>query len=324
MYAIEAEDIVKTYSGKITLYDFSIKIPKGTIYGLLGPNGAGKSTFIRILAGLEKQNSGVLRIFGETPNKKLRKQLGIAPQENSFHGLLTCFENLMYYAELYGVKRSEAKPRAEDLLKTLGLGDKMHARASWLSGGMKRRLNLACGLMHKPKIIIMDEPTTGLDPVSRNQMWNVVRGIQQKENVTIILTTHYMEEAELLCNEISFVNRGHIVVTGTPEKLKGIAGKEFLTIKSRPGEYRKFIKMIQEIEGIKNVTVANGEISVHAKNPASKISLITTILDKEGEKILDLRVSKATLEDAFIKLTGSALKDDKTAHNGKRSTVVPQ
>lgn len=324
MYAIEAEDIVKTYSEKVTLYNFSIKIPKGTIYGLLGPNGAGKSTFIRILAGLEKQNSGVLKIFGEKPNKKLRKQLGIAPQENSFHNLLTCFENLMYYAELYGVNRSEAKQRAEDLLKLLGLGDKVHTRASWLSGGMKRRLNLACGLMHKPKILIMDEPTTGLDPVSRNQMWNVVRDIQQKENVTILLTTHYMEEAELLCSEISFVNKGHVIVTGTPEKLKGIAGKEFLRIKSSPGNYQKFIKMIQAIEGIKNAIISNSEILIEAKSPASKISLVTLVLNEAGEKIVDLDISRATLEDAFIKLTGSALKDDKMMHSEKRSKVVPR
>ncbi|MDO8553904.1 MAG: ABC transporter ATP-binding protein [Candidatus Micrarchaeota archaeon] len=324
MYAIEAKDIVKTYSEKVTLYDFSIKIPMGTIYGLLGPNGAGKSTFIRIIDGLEKQNSGVLKIFGESPNKRLRKQLGIAPQENSFHGLLTCFENLMYYAELYGVNRGEAKQRAEDLLKRLGLGEKMHARASWLSGGMKRRLNLACGLMHKPKIIIMDEPTTGLDPVSRNQMWNVVRDIQKKEKVTIILTTHYMEEAELLCDEISFINRGHVVVTGTPEKLKEIAGKEFLRIRSRPGEYLKFIKMIQDMEGIESATISDGEILIEAKNLPSKISSVTRLLDDQGEKILDLRISKATLEDAFIKLTGSALKEDKTAHGEKKLKVTPK
>ncbi|MBS3068279.1 ABC transporter ATP-binding protein [Candidatus Micrarchaeota archaeon] len=311
MYAIEANDLEKTYPKKITLYNFSIRIPAGEIYGLLGPNGAGKSTFIRILAGLERQDSGELKILGEVPGKKIRKTIGVAPQENSFHNLLTCFENLIYYAELYGMKRNESEKRADELLDMLGLGEKKNVQAAWLSGGMKRRLNLACALMHKPKIIILDEPTTGLDPISRIRMWNVVRSIKEKEKATILLTTHYMEEAETLCDQISFVNRGHIVRTGTPEKLKSIIGKEFLRVKSTPGNYQKIIQNIEKIEGVKHVTVANEELLIEAKNAASKIGAITRMLNENNENIIDLRVSQATLEDAFIKLTGAGLKGAK-------------
>src|SRR3989338_2055136 len=311
MYAIEANDLEKTYPKKITLYNFSIRIPAGEIYGLLGPNGAGKSTFIRILAGLERQDSGELKILGEVHGKKIRKTIGVAPQENSFHNLLTCFENLIYYAELYGMKRNESEKRADELLDMLGLGEKKNVQAAWLSGGMKRRLNLACALMHKPKIIILDEPTTGLDPISRIRMWNVVRSIKEKEKATILLTTHYMEEAETLCDQISFVNRGHIVRTGTPEKLKSIIGKEFLRVKSTPGNYQKIIQNIEKIEGVKHVTVANEELLIEAKNAASKIGAITRMLNENNENIIDLRVSQATLEDAFIKLTGAGLKGAK-------------
>ena len=311
MYAIEANDLVKTYPKKVTLYNFSIKIPAGEIYGMLGPNGAGKSTFIKIIAGLERQDNGELKILGKVPSKETRKLLGIAPQENSFHSLLTCFENLMYYAELYGVKRDDAEKRANELLDMLGLEEKKNTQAAWLSGGMKRRLNLACALMHKPKIIILDEPTTGLDPISRIRMWNVVRTIQKKENATVLLTTHYMEEAETLCNEISFVNRGHVVRTGTPEKLKSIAGKEFLRVKSTPGNYQKLIPIIQKIEGVKHISSANEELLIEAKNAPSKIGVVTRTLNENNEDIIDLRVSRATLEDAFIKLTGAGLKGAK-------------
>lgn len=314
MYAIEATDLIKLFGKKVTLYHFSIRIPEGSIYGLLGPNGAGKSTFIRIIAGLEKHDSGVLKIFDKAPNNRLRKILGIAPQENSFHNLLTCFENLLYYAELYGIRKNYAEERANELLRMLGLEDKANSVAAWLSGGMKRRLNLACGIMHKPKIVILDEPTTGLDPISRMKMWDVIRYLRDKEKVTLILTTHYMEEAEALCDEISFVNKGRVIRTGTPEKLKFIVGKEFLKIKSKPGNYQKISNLIKSIPGVNHVSITEddgGSLIIQAKNVATKISTINKIIIENREEIIDIRISKPTLEDAFIKLTGSALKGAK-------------
>ena len=311
MYAIEATDLVKSFNKKIILYNFSIQIPTGSIYGLLGPNGAGKSTFIRIISGLDKQDSGQLSILGTSPSRKVKKQLGIAPQENSFYLSLTCFENLMYYAALYGVKESDARIRADELLTLLGIKEKRDAPTAYLSGGMKRRLNLACALMHKPKILILDEPTTGLDPLSRIKMWNVVKEINQKEGATIILTTHYMEEAEELCSEISFVNKGHVVRTGTPGKLKSIIGKQFLRIKSEPGNYESIIPLLKKIDGVRSVSRTDHELIIESKNAATKTASVIHLLDKAEEKILDMRISEATLEDAFIKLTGSGLKEGK-------------
>ncbi len=309
MYAIEALDLVKTYQKRVTLYNFSIQIPAGSVYGLLGPNGAGKSTFIKIISGLEKQDSGTLRIFDSHPSRNSRRQIGFAPQENVFYSLLTCMENLLYYASMYGVRSKDAGQRAEQLLKMLGIGDKADSISGWLSGGMKRRLNLACSLMHNPKIIILDEPTTGLDPVSRMKMWHTVKELKRKENSTIILTTHYMEEAEELCDEIAFVNKGQVVRTGTPQKLK--TGTGTLTLRSLPGRYNALVAEIEKIRGLKNVRASDNSLIIESKNVASKLSSITGILAKNNEQLVDLRISQPTLEDAFIKLTGATLKGGK-------------
>ena len=176
-YAIEAEGITKVYKNKVALYEFSLNIEKGQIFGLLGPNGAGKSTLIRILSGLEKADSGTLRMLGEKAGAKTSKRVGIAPQDDSIYPLLTCQENLKYFGSLYGVGGKKADERALSLLEKLGLTEKKDVQAGFLSGGMRRRLNLACALMHSPDIIILDEPTIGLDPKQISEIRNLIKSI---------------------------------------------------------------------------------------------------------------------------------------------------
>ena len=308
-YAVEALDLVKTYPGKVTLFDFSINIPEGGIFGLLGPNGAGKSTFIRILSGLEKEDSGSFRIFGQRPSPEVRKKIGVAPQENCFHPLLTCMENLLYYGALYGITGKNAKGRAQELLNQLGLTDKKNVQATFMSGGMKRRLNLACALMHEPKLIILDEPTTGLDPSTRRQLWETVTRIAATTNATVILTTHYMEEAEALCGKIAFVNRGKVAAYGSPRELKRLAGKELLKMKSVPGVYAKLEPLIKKIPGVESMTVTEHGIVVEAEDAASLVSPVTSIFMDNLEKVVELSVSRPSLEDVFLKLTGAQLKE---------------
>ncbi len=306
---VEAKNLVKTYPKKVTLYNFSLSINEGEVLGLLGPNGAGKSTFIRILTGLEKADSGRINLFGKMPSKENRKKIGVAPQENSVYSMLTCMENLLYFGSLYGVTGKKANEKAEKLLEELGLSDKKNVQSGFLSGGMRRRLNLACALMHDPKLIILDEPTTGLDPGTRRRMWKTVVNIVRETKATVLLTTHYMEEAEALCQRIAFVNAGQIAAEGKPSELKKMAGKEIAKLKSIPGEYNKLEPLLTKINGIENVTVTEHGIVVESDDVSTKIAAITRIFEKKKEKIIELSVSKPPLEDVFLKLTGAQLKE---------------
>jgi len=306
---IEAENLTKVYPGKVTLYNFSLSISEGEFFGLLGPNGAGKSTFIRILTGAESADSGKMMLFGAPPSNESMRRIGVAPQENSVYPLLTCTENLLYFGSLYGVTGKKARERAGRLLTELELADKASVQAGFLSGGMKRRLNLACGLMHEPKLIVLDEPTTGLDPSTRRNMWDVVMRLARENKATVLLTTHYMEEAEALCGRIAFVNAGQVVAQGTPEELKKMAGKEIAKLISIPGDYAGLEPVLRKIKGIDNVTVTEHGIVVESDEVASKVAEITKAFGKKGEKIIELSVSKPSLEDVFLKLTGAQLKE---------------
>jgi ABC-2 type transport system ATP-binding protein len=307
---VEAENLVKIFPGKVTLYNFSLNIEEGGVFGLLGPNGAGKSTFIRILTGLESADSGKINLYGKPLSKESAKKIGVAPQENCVYPLLTCVENLLYFGSLYGVTGKKAKDNAERLLIDLGLADKKNTRAGFLSGGMKRRLNLACALMHEPKLLILDEPTTGLDPTTRRNMWNVVNKVSKENKATVILTTHYMEEAEALCYRIAFVNSGQVVAEGSTEELKKMAGKQIARMVSVPGDYESLGPLLKKIPGIESITITEAGIVVESDEVSSKVSEITRIFTKKGEKIVELSVSKPSLEDVFLKITGAQLKKE--------------
>jgi len=307
--AVEATDLVKSYPKKITLYNFSLAVPEGSVFGLLGPNGAGKSTFIRILGGLEKEDSGSISVFGKRVGPEQVKKIGIAPQENSFYPLLTCMENLLYFGSLYGVQEDKAKERALQFLALLGLEDKTNIISSFLSGGMKRRLNLACALMHSPKIIVLDEPTTGLDPLTRKQLWETVKAIADRTKATVVLTTHYLEEAEALCDRVAFVSKGQVVATGTPDELKRRVGRELIKARTVPGDYRKLADKVKKLKNAEAVTITGNGLVIEAAGAERLLEDITGIIEKSGERIVELSVSKPSLEDVFLKITGSRLHE---------------
>ena len=309
MSVVSAKEIVKVFPGKVTLYNFSLEIEKGDVFGLLGPNGSGKSTFISILTGSTKADSGKIELFGNTPTKSSLKKIGIAPQDNAVFTLLTCMENLIYFGSLYGIGGKIAEKKAKELLSELGLSDKINVQAGYLSGGMRRRLNLACALMHEPEIIILDEPTTGLDPSTRKNMWDVVTKTVKNNNATLLLTTHYMEEAEALCSKIAFVNAGQVVAQGTPEELKKMAGKEIVKLSSIPGDYASVEALLKNIKGIDTVTITEHGVVVEANSVSAKVAEITKVFSRKKEKIIELSVSKPSLEDVFLKLTGAQLKE---------------
>jgi len=319
--AIEAEGISKVYKSKVVLHNFSLKVKKGEIFGLLGPNGAGKSTFIRILSGLEEPDSGTLTILGTPAGSENRRRIGVAPQENAIYPLLSCLENLLYFGSLYGVGGKKARDRALDLLAKLGLSEKKDVPSEFLSGGMKRRLNLACALMHEPEIIILDEPTTGLDPATRIHMWETVRSIIHETGATLMLTTHYMEEVEALCERIAFVNSGQIVAEGTTDQLKKRVGKEVAKLITIPGEPKGLIALISGIKGVSSVTAAGHGVFIEGDEIASKIPEISKAVEKHGETIVELSLSRPSLEDVFLALTGSNLRETNAKEVGKVEPV---
>lgn len=310
--ALEAEGITKVYGKKVVLYNFSLRIQKGEIFGLLGPNGAGKSTLIRIISGLEEPDEGGLMILGAPAGKAGRRKIGLAPQENAIYPLLTCRENLTYFGSVYGVTGHKARVRADTLLSELGLTAKADQQAAHLSGGMKRRLNLACALMHEPEIIILDEPTTGLDPATRVQMWKAVQGIVGRTGATLILTTHYIEEAEALCNRIAFINSGQVVAQGTPDELKRKAGRELLKLTCIPGAPETIAKIAGAISGIRIVKSTEHGAIIEGPDIASRLPEISRALEKGGETVIEMSVSRPSLENVFLAMTGTKLREGGT------------
>jgi ABC-2 type transport system ATP-binding protein len=297
----------KNYGDFRALFDVSLDIEKGTIFGLLGPNGAGKSTLIRVLSCQSRPSGGHACIDGldvVVDKKKVLSIIGVVPQENSFYDDLTVNENLAYFGSLYRVHGSEIKERSSNILSMLKLGEKTNSRAGTLSGGMKTRLNIACALVHKPRVLILDEPSVGLDPVSRQALWDTIREVN-REGTTILITTHYMQEADTLCDRILIMNRGNIVVEGKPGELKEAAGEKVLQISSSPGNYGIIKSGLGSIKAIRSCSFDEMglKITLGEKLPVQDIF---DIFESHSEKIINVDSSSPSLEDVFIHAAGEA------------------
>jgi ABC-2 type transport system ATP-binding protein len=305
--AIEIKNVNKTYAAsgksaeKIALRDVNLTIPAGSIYGLLGPNGAGKSTLINILAGLVLKTSGSVRIWDtdidENPRQS-RANIGIVPQELNFDPFFSPKRILDLQAGLYGVPAPER--RSDELLKMVGLSDKANAYTRSLSGGMRRRLMVAKAMVHSPPILVLDEPTAGVDVELRNQLWDNVRALNQK-GVTILLTTHYLQEAEELCDRIAIINHGQIIVDEDKSAiLSRVDGKEMIIrteqpLATLPASLQSLAATITEPHVI-NVKYNPAEVST---------GRILALVQSEGINIMDLSTKDQDLEDVFLKLTAS-------------------
>lgn len=229
---LKIEGLKKNYGPRTVLRDLNLHIPTGEIYGLLGPNGAGKTTTINILSNLLQADAGQIYINGQPVSERTKRWLGIAPQENLVYRSLTCAENLSFFAHLYGIAGKECKRRVQLCLEAVGLGDRASTIAERLSGGMKRRLSMAIALIHQPLLVVLDEPTTGLDIEARYDLWELIRTLQ-KQGMTILLTTHLLDEAERLCDRIGFLKQGTILQEGTLTELRQlIPAQEILTIQT--------------------------------------------------------------------------------------------
>ncbi|MCZ7393235.1 MAG: ATP-binding cassette domain-containing protein [Candidatus Methanoperedens sp.] len=302
---IEIRSLSKNYGNFTALDNVSLTIEKGTIFGLLGPNGAGKSTLIKVLSCQTRPSGGHAYISGldvVLDKKEVLSIIGIVPQENSFYDELTINENLQYFGSLYGVPVIEIKKRSHKILDMLHLSEKSESYAGILSGGMKTRLNIACALIHKPETLILDEPSVGLDPVSRKALWDTIRAVN-REGTTILITTHYMEEADLLCDRILIMNRGKIVVEGKPGELKNAAGEHVILITSTPGNYQILKSKIESLESIVSCSVNEKGLKINLRNELP-IQTIFEIFETEGEKIKNVESTRPSLEDVFIHAAG--------------------
>ncbi len=249
--ALEVKDLKKTYaSGTVALKGVSLTVPEGDFFALLGPNGAGKTTLIGIATTLVNRTSGEVKVFGHDTEKepeKAKAHIGVVPQEVNFNPFEKCIDVVLNQAGYYGIPRKVALPRAEELLKALGLYEKRNETGWSLSGGMKRRLLIARALIHKPRFLILDEPTAGVDVELRRSMWDFLRTMTQKEGVTILLTTHYLEEAEHLCKHVAIINKGEIVAQGTMESVLAMHDSNAVKEGYRGGRLEEvFLKLTKE------------------------------------------------------------------------------
>ena len=306
-FSIEANNLNKTYNKKNNtrikaLIDFNIKIPKGSVYGLLGPNGAGKSTFINILGSLVKKDSGSVRICGidiDQDSKESRKKIGIVPQELNIDPFFTPIELLNLQAGLYGVRKKER--RTEEILDKLGLIKQKDSYARTLSGGMRRRLLVAKALVHSPEIVILDEPTAGVDVELRKKLWNYIKELKEL-GTTICLTTHYLEEAEKLCDYISIIDQGKILKSDTKENLLNLIGKKTVGFVldnkyNIPAELKKF-----DSEILKNKLFDKNDKKI------TQLKEIIKILNKNNISFSEINTYESDLEDVFMSLIKSEIK----------------
>jgi len=300
-YAIQAIKLNKTFNRKNrpikALSNFEINIPSGTIYGLLGPNGAGKSTFINILGGLVRKNSGTVKISNldiEKYTKETKRRIGIVPQELNIDPFFSPIELLELQAGLYGIKKKERK--TEEILAKVGLLDQRNAYARTLSGGMRRRLLIAKALVHNPEIIILDEPTAGVDVELRHSLWGYVKELN-KNGKTICLTTHYLEEAENLCEFITIINNGKVIKSDSKKNLI-----ELITNKTVSFEIKHKIIIPEELK-IFNPKIVNNLLILDYDKTKSSLSNIIKLLEKNKIEYTEISTSEGDLEDVFVKLT---------------------
>jgi ABC-2 type transport system ATP-binding protein len=309
MPIISVESLVKKFGAITAVNNISFGVEEGTIFGFLGPNGAGKTTTISILCTLLSPTSGRAYIAGHDcmkEPKEVRKAIGIVFQDTTLDKDLTAYENLIFHAYLYNVGKDVMKERVDSSLKFVDLYERKDDLVKKFSGGMKRRLEVARGLIHRPRVLFLDEPTLGLDPQSRANLWEFIAELPKQHGVTIFMTTHYMEEAEV-CDRIAIIDNGKIIEIGTPDELKSTIGGDVVSITTTDNEGARsqieklFHMAVSEKENVLYMTCSSGETCIP--------DLIRTL----GEKVLSVRIQRPTLNDVFLKLTGKTIREEEAS-----------
>jgi len=322
LYSVETKSLTKSFGNVIAVNDISFSVKTGEIFGFLGPNGAGKSTTMMILTTLLKPTSGQALISEfDVMNdaKKVRENIGYVQQETTVDEYLTGRENLLLQAKLNHIPKKEINKRIDDILELIELSDKQNESVVTYSGGMRKRLDIAGGLLHRPKVLFLDEPTVGLDIQTRRKIWEYIKKIHTEFNMTIFLSTHYMEEADRLCDRVGIIDGGKIQVIDSPENLKNAMGNEVISIILDENKiHDSFLPKLKEIEFVKNITEDGAKLTLFVSNGTQVIPKIFQISSELDIKIITISLTRPTLDDVFLSYTGHEIRDDDSGFNRKR------
>jgi ABC-2 type transport system ATP-binding protein len=306
---LEVEDVRKEYGATVALDGVHFQVHDGEMFGLLGPNGAGKTTLLSILSGLLAPTAGTVRLLGERvdpSNREARRLIGIVPQELAVYGELTARENLRFFGELYGLGGAELEQRVTTILAAVALEDRADHRVRTFSGGMQRRLNLGAALVHGPQLLLLDEPTVGVDPQSRNRIFEEVRQLNQN-GMTVVYTSHYMEEVQSLCTRIGIMDHGHLVACDTlPQLLRQLAG----LIRFRVSEVSPLLR--DQLKGLLDCRLferSGGMLELECADVKTALARLVVLLSESHVELLGLEIEEPNLERVFLHLTGRALRD---------------
>ena len=310
MMAIHVENLTKRFGDFTAVDAISFDIKKGEIFGLLGPNGAGKTTTISMLSTLLDPTSGNAQVNDidiQEDQDGVRKSIGIVFQDQSLDEELTAWENMDFHGRLYRIPKEVREERITDLLQLVELEERKESLVKTFSGGMRRRLEIARGLLHEPAVLFLDEPTLGLDPQTRNHLWTYIQTLNHTKGITIILTTHYMDEADRLCDRIAIIDRGTIIAMDTPEELKKRVGSDVVTVTSPDSE-----RIAQEISApwISGAEQHDGQVTIRLHDAEEHITELIRLFGDHGYAITSVSIHKPTLEDVFLHYTGKTIRED--------------
>ena len=308
---LSAQGLTKSFGELHAVRGVSFDIPKGEVFGLLGPNGAGKTTTISMLTGLIAATGGKVLIDGETltpRNNQLKSKIGFVPQELALYPTLSAYDNLLFFGRIYGLKGKQLRNRVHEVLEMVALTDRAKDPIEKYSGGMKRRINIAAGLLHQPEILFLDEPTVGVDPQSRNAIFESVEALN-RQGLTILYTTHYMEEAERLCNRIGIIDQGKIIALDTPQNLiRGLDGG-LLRVGLLNGKLPLVQEQVAKLSSIIESQQNEGELIIQTKQSQQALLDVLDITNKLDAKVTSLQILEPNLETVFLQMTGRSLRN---------------
>lgn len=308
---VEVHNLVKSYNGTPAVRGISFTIRRGEIFGLLGPNGAGKTTIISILTCLLPPTSGIATIAGHNvvhEASAVKSRIGLVPQDLAVYPALSARDNLLFFGRIYGLRGRELRQRADDMLKMVGLYERAGDVVATFSGGMKRRLNIAAGLLHQPQMLFLDEPTIGVDPQSRNFIFDNVEQLNQ-QGMTILYTTHYMEEAERLCHRVGIIDQGQIIALDTPKALINMLGGGIIRLGLPEATPEMLVAQVKSLSAVKEVARQDRMLSVQAHHAQEALIQIIQLFNTANVTITALEVLEPNLESVFLHLTGRKLRD---------------